>query len=464
MDDRMVEPDQMIEEFDPIVEVMSDKATVEITSPFTGRITNLAGVIGDMVKVGGRLCDVDVDDGAADAGIISTPAPRIDPTPGSVLATSSSTVSPAITVELRPSKHLIHATPSTRRLAKESSISLGDVVGTGKEGRVTKSDVMAFVAKSSSTSSLPIPSPVPIVESTATSSTRIIPLTPLRKSMFRAMTATLAIPHFSYSDTIDVTALLALRAQLNKSVPLYLRKTLTMAEEAELSRGVELWGRPGRVIEEERVGSVSLMPLLVKALSKAMVDHPLFSCSLSTDAQPHLIHRSSHDISLAVSSPTGGLFTPLLPSVESTSSYHLASQIAALQFAASNSTATSPPKFPPRSKGTGTITLSNIGVIGGTTTAPIIPPTGQLVIGALGKARVVPTYLPSQVEYAKDIALRSVKGDIVEEGELESLRVVPRMMMDVTFSADHRVVEGVELARLVESWKVIVENPGAMSS
>lgn len=475
----MVEPNQLIEEFDPIVEVMSDKATVEITSPFSGRIINLAGAIGDMIKVGGRLCDVDTvaEDsdtsagvGAGDNGRMLLERVEVAPQVSQVPAVAADAYPvEVISVTAPASTRVIHATPATRRLAKESAISLNDIIGTGRDGRVTKGDVMAFVNRESPNSvASPVPStppaPIPVPASSAPVFPTplldtIIPLTPVRKAMHRAMTATLAIPHFSYSETIDVTALLALRAQLNKTVPLHLRKTLTRDETSDLERGVAMWGKSDRVEEDGRVGKVSLLPLLVKALSKAMSDHPLFACTLATpaDGQPHFVKRSAHDISLAVSSPTGGLFTPLLPSVQHSSPFDLASQIATLQAATVASTLTTPPKFPSWSKRSGTITLSNIGVIGGKSTSPIIPPTGQLAIGALGRIRVVPVYSKSVVGFAKEVAMRLQEGEIVGEDELEELKIVPRMMMDVTFAADHRVVEGIELARLVESWKGYIE-------
>lgn len=103
------------------------------------------------------------------------------------------------------------------------------------------------------------------------------------------------------------------------------------------------------------------------------------------------------------------------------------------------------------------MSISNIGGIGGGVVVPLIPPTGQLAIGAFGRVRVVPTYTPASLVDAKRIAESSSEVEIGKD-----LRVVPRLMMDVSFSADHRVVEGVELARLVEKFKRIVEAPGRL--
>lgn len=343
-------------------------------------------------------------------------------------------------------------------MAKEARIHLGDVLGTGKDGRVTKGDVLAFVASSSTSTSSPVaqseslaaPAAAVIPSETTSSplaSTTGIALSPLRKAMFRAMTSTLQIPHFAYSETIDVTLLERLRVSLNGAVPLHYRQTLSPALERELARNVE-WGGPARVAVDERYDRMTLLPLLVKALSAAMTTNRLF---LSTLAPSHdeLLPRASHDISLALSAPDGGLFTPLLSGVESASHWMLASRIAHLQ---SLSLASSPPKFPAAYRGAGTVTLSNVGVIGGTTTHPLIPPTGQLAIGALGRTRVVPVYAARSLEAARQAAVTGLDaGDLVVE---------PRLLMDVTFCGDHRVVEGVELARLVETWKRLIEAPG----
>lgn len=413
------------------------------------------GLVGDIVKVGGVLCEVETEvEGSTSTQSIPIPSP--------VAETSTTTIG-EISMEIpivvagesisssgRSARDVI-ATPSTRRIARESSVNLQDVEGTGKDGRVTKGDVMAFVsASTSSSSNLPASSsttssqssnPMSATSSTPTSSiststststtseSTILPLSPLRKAMFKAMTSTLLIPHFSYSETIDVTNLERMRLILNKNIPNRFKKSLTEREEIDLGRllefgnssGISLEVGKGRVIEEERFDRLTLLPLLIKALSISLSTNPLFTCSLSSSStiDPHLIHRSTHDISLAISPPnSSGLFTPLLPSVENSTPFTLASQISSLQ---SSVTKTSPPKFPSWSKGNGTITLSNVGIVGGRFTNPIIPPTGQLCIGAMGKIRVVPTYVGSEIGLAKTMA--------IEGGNSEMLRLEPRLMM-----------------------------------
>ncbi|KAM0748613.1 CoA-dependent acyltransferase [Meredithblackwellia eburnea MCA 4105] len=441
----LVEPNQVIEEFDPIVEVMSDKATVEITSPFKGKVVNLAGQAGDVLKVGNKLCEVEVEDVNVtddDLGLLpssTSPSQQSATTTAPHPARSGSSAVPVSAEGVETSSSSFSprkggatlATPATRRLAREADIDLADVRGTGKDGRVTKGDVMAFVANGKSDSTpekdsfsvfhSSSPPPAASASSPPATTTRL-PLTPVRKAMFRAMTSSLQIPHFAYTETLDITNLERFRKEINKNIPLTHRKTLR---------------------DKDQVDRITLLSLLIKGLSQALKEHPLFLCTLESGGdggEPTLVRRSSHDISIALSGAEGGLYTPVIPSVETLSYLDIAGKIALLQSSA--------PKFPPAHRGSGTITLSNVGVIGGRGTHPVIPPTGQLVIGAIGRTRVVPVF--ENEERAKTAAL---------EGEGVELSVVPKLMMDVSFSADHRVVEGVELARLVETWKRLVENP-----
>ncbi|GAA5890129.1 hypothetical protein JCM16303_004800 [Sporobolomyces ruberrimus] len=463
----LVEPGDAIEEFDPIVEVTSDKASVEITSPFSGTIKTLAGGVGEMLKVGSTLCEIDT---VADSEEGVSPAP---PNEGSEFTTSP------IPHPVRPDPTLgaasVLATPATRRFAREHNVDLTEVTPTGRDGRVTKGDIHEYTKKKvggaqpfvpferppSSPAAPPPPPPLrKTPSSTPCSSPPVgdtIPLSSTRRAMYRAMTSSLEIPHFAYSETIDVTLLERLRISLNSNIPLAYRKTLSPNNTLSIERARQWRSETKPTEESAKFDRITLLPLLLKALSNALHEHPLFTCtlasSLKTSAEPSLVRRLAHDVSVAVSSPSpsGGLFTPVLRSIDTQSIYSIASNLTHLQ---SFVTPASTPKFPAQFQGSGTITLSNIGAIGGRTTHPVIPPTGQLAIGALGRMRVEPRFAQgSEEERAKRVA----KG---EELDLErDWKIEPRLVMDVSFSADHRVVEGVELARLVETWKRIIEDP-----
>ncbi|GAA5963972.1 hypothetical protein JCM3765_007823, partial [Sporobolomyces pararoseus] len=474
----LVKPGDTIEEFDPIVEVTSDKASVEITSPYSGTIKSLAGEVGEMLKVGSTLCEIQVESSTEETTI----------------SNSGSTQSPSenqsgVPHPVRPDPGLgsasVLATPATRRFARELQVDLTRVTPTGRDGRVTKGDVLDYSKRQAAgggggqstrpfvpferppvSTSAPAPSPSQSPQPQQSSSSDSISLSPTRRAMFKAMTSSLEIPHFAYSETIDVTLLERLRTSLNSNIPLEYRKTLSSKDQLAIER-IRQW-KPQTTTttmkEEGKFDRITLLPLLIKSLSTALHEHPIFTCTLSKTSstdEPTLVRRSSHEISIAVSSPSpsGGLFTPVLRSIDTQSVFSVASNLTHLQSfvstSPSSSSSSSIPKFPSQFQGSGSITLSNIGAIGGKTTHPVIPPTGQLAIGAMGRVRVEPRFVKGSEE---ERARRVARGEEIQKSGRE-WKIEPRLVMDVSFSADHRVVEGVELARLVETWKNIIEDP-----
>ena len=444
----------------------SDKASVEITSPFSGTVTSLAGKAGDMLKVGSTLCSIEVDGGEAEdtqedlaaAVDLSGSSSSSSKTAARETQTDTSTSSPMDASPLEPplERHVpassssssstpareILATPGTRRFAMEKGVDLATVTGTGRHGRIMKEDILAAASGKDGATSTPVSSGAPSTSSSSPSSTAAasppttttsVPLSPIRRAMFRAMSASLQIPHFAYSDTIDVTALERMRLSLTSNIPVRYRKTLKPADEATLTR-LGAWQESSQVESSKRFDRLTMLPFLLKGLSVAMQEHPLFTCSLSpapsassssSSEEPSLVRRSTHDISVALSNPSaaGGLFTPVLRSVDSSSIFDLASRLAHLQsFLDPNSS--SPPKFPAEYSGAGTLTLSNIGVVGGKSTHPVVPPTGQLAIGAMGRMRVEPRFVDEAG--AKKLA-QGVSAS--EEVSLDALRVEPRLVM-----------------------------------
>jgi 2-oxoisovalerate dehydrogenase E2 component (dihydrolipoyl transacylase) len=444
----------------------SDKASVEITSPFSGTVTSLAGKAGDMLKVGSTLCSIEVDGGEAEdtqedlaaAVDLSGSSSSSSKTAARETQTDTSTSSPMDASPLEPplERHVpassssssstpareILATPGTRRFAMEKGVDLATVTGTGRHGRIMKEDILAAASGKDGATSTPVSSGAPSTSSSSPSSTAAasppttttsVPLSPIRRAMFRAMSASLQIPHFAYSDTIDVTALERMRLSLTSNIPVRYRKTLKPADEATLTR-LGAWQESSQVESSKRFDRLTMLPFLLKGLSVAMQEHPLFTCSLSpapsassssSSEEPSLVRRSTHDISVALSNPSaaGGLFTPVLRSVDSSSIFDLASRLAHLQsFLDPN--ASSPPKFPAEYSGAGTLTLSNIGVVGGKSTHPVVPPTGQLAIGAMGRMRVEPRFVDEAG--AKKLA-QGVSAS--EEVSLDALRVEPRLVM-----------------------------------
>ncbi|SPO26375.1 related to lipoamide acyltransferase component of branched-chain alpha-keto acid dehydrogenase complex, mitochondrial precursor [Ustilago trichophora] len=427
-----VQPGAVVQEFDPICEVQSDKASVEITSRYAGKIKRLMHKEGDVAKVGHALCEIEMESdgsgGAAEQAKAETEEEKVE-----ITGVSKKSEFKAIDMEgfvSAENKHSngggsshtagtgrdVLATPAVRRVSREHSVDLSQVRGTGRDGRITKEDVLNHIqngntqsSSSSSTTTSSSPTPAP-----AAGSTETIDLTPVQRAMFKAMTATLTTPHFAYSDEIDVTDLDNVRKLLSSSIP----PRYTSAGDASFTK-------------------LTLLPLLIKAMSLALHDHPMFRSTLNSEQK--LIRRSSHDISIALSSKVG-LLTPCISDVQSKSIYDLSGAITRLQTVAASSKGLSIADLTQ----TGTITLSNIGAVGGGTyTHPLLPPTGQLAIGALGRSRILP-------RFASEIPSLNIDNKHT---------IVRRQIMPVSFTADHRVVEGAHLAKLVNSWKALVENP-----
>ncbi|KAA1072452.1 hypothetical protein PGT21_034497 [Puccinia graminis f. sp. tritici] len=435
----LVTPGQTVAEFDPIAEVQSDKATVEITSPYDGIVESLVGQTGQVVKVGEPLCMILVDS----EPVLQQPSPpenyqeqeqdQFD----SLVKTKANQIKeddpvahdhPLSASNQDDQRVQVHSTPAVRRLAREHQLDITTIRGTGKEGRVTKEDVINHLGQvTDSTSSQQAgrtlteePSQPPMKTS------RVLkePFGAVRQAMFRGLTQSLRIPHFGYYDQVDVTELERLRQALVKNHP---------------------------------NSRITLLSLFTKILGKAMIKNELFRSTLSNDDPPQFIKRQSCDISIAVDSPAG-LLTPLIPSVESKSVLEIADHITRLRQFISQSSPDKIPRIPDELGGnrSGTLTISNIGIIGGTYTHPVIPPTGQLAIGAIGSIKVRPEYAASDKELAKAYAIDPHSAPTPE------FRIEPRLIVEVSFTADHRAVEGVELARLVQTFKQYCQAPSLL--
>lgn len=502
-----VSPGVHIAEFDPLAEVQSDKASVEITSRFEGIVRDLACDVGGIVKVGSPLCYIEMPsedqqelgEATAEPASKETASSRVKPLdsvppqayPEQAVAEDISRSTQLETnvggfKGLERSETPDHlrglATPAVRRMCREHGLDVNDIHGTGRDGRVTKEDVIKFVDGRASgvqqtdetqffrggdvpgepgltadnvhthhAAAIAAASSAAAAEATPPQpSSQPQPLTGIRKAMFKSLSHSAAIPVFTFAEEVDVTELEALRKQIN--LDLAVKGKARESDAASFSK-------------------VTLLPFLVKAMSIAMKQHPLFLCRLQiptpTDARAstgsgsvsfseqanaaRLVPRATHDLSIALSTPTG-LLTPTLRSVESLSILELAQRIASLQ-----SKASSGPLSAQDTGDGGTLTLSNIGSIGGGLlgTTPVLPPTGQLAIGALGRIQDLPRYADTLPNYQ---AQQTQTGASSSTADL----LVRRKILPVTFAADHRVLQGTELAALVMTWKGLCERPGTL--
>lgn len=409
-----VEPEARIEQFDKICEVQSDKAAVDITSRFDGVIKKLHYQADDMVQVGKALCDIDVQSEISpeDEAVI-TPHSEQAGSPGSAQQPQKATaqhdqthLDRSRTAEsARNHGHL--ATPAVRGLLKELDVDISEVTGTGRDGRVLKEDVHRFAAtRDAEHQPQELHPPPPRTSPAGVEDAQVeetIKLSPTQSQMFKTMTRSLSIPHFVYADEIDITALSSLRQHLQTS--------------------------------KHAPQKLSYMPFIIKAVSLALNDYPLLNARIDhlnekdPSQTPKLILRRTHNIGIAMDTPQG-LLVPNIKSIHAHTLTSLAAELGRLQHLAQEG------KLAPNDLTGGTITISNIGSIGGTYVAPVIVQSEVAILG-LGKSRTIPAF--------------------GEHGE-----VVRKQVMNFSWSADHRVVDGATMARMAERVKGFVQEPATM--
>lgn len=421
-----VEPGARVEEFSPLCEVQSDKASVEITSRFTGVVKKLYYEAGEMAKVGKPFVDIDIQGEASQEdidAITSQPGEPEDvpppPPPAAEQPAEQKTETPSSPPASPPvrekGKMASLATPAVRHLSKELNVDINDIYGTGKDGRVTKEDIYKFVqsrdsgadaqAQQASAPAAPPPSALP--QDTSVQTETPVALSNMQLQMFKTMTRSLTIPHFLYADEVDFSNLVELRKRLNKV----------------LSQSIVADSQPSKL---------SYLPFIIKAVSLALYQYPMLNARVEIDPKtnkPSLIHRSHHNIGVAMDTPQG-LVVPVIKNVGSRNVLSIAIELARLQNLAAQG------KLSPADFQGGTITVSNIGNIGGTYVSPVIVEREVAILG-IGRLRTVPAF---------------------DEND----NVVKKQVCNFSWSADHRVIDGATMARAAEVVRSAVSDPDVM--
>ncbi|MGQ7263719.1 2-oxo acid dehydrogenase subunit E2 [Vreelandella sp. V005] len=391
---RVAEGDQ-IEEDQPIVEVMTDKALVEITAPEAGVVTKLYVAQGQIAKVHAPLYAYQAEGEVS--GEPSTPEDTPDAsqsTPTTSTATSTDTAA-VPTTSMLATHGKVPASPAVRRLVREHQLKLTDIAGSGKDGRVLKEDVLAHLEQPSETAT-PASQALPTQDEERVS--RVEPLRGVRAVMAKRMVESAStIPHFHYGEEIDVTALLALRERL-------------------------------KPLAEARGERITLMPFFMKAMALAITEEPIVNAQLNA-AGNELHYFSQCNIGMAVDSKAG-LMVPNVKSVERLSLLEIAREVARLTTAAREG------RVDQTDLKGGTISISNIGALGGTYAAPIIN-APEAAIVAIGKTQWLPRF--------------------DAQGEVQR-----RAIMTITWAGDHRFIDGGTIARFCNSWKGFLEDPETM--
>ncbi|MCH4562768.1 dihydrolipoyllysine-residue acetyltransferase [Halomonas sp. EGI 63088] len=391
-----------IEEDQPLVDVMTDKALVEITAPEAGTISRLHVPKGEIARVHAPLFAY-VPARAGEGEGASAEPPASTGRPAERAAPAPVTAAPVATGGRGPYGR-IPASPAVRRLLREHGLALEAVPGSGKDGRVLKEDVLRALDAGGAEPGRPETAAArPAADEAAREmpeggEVRVEPLRGIRAVMARRMVeAATTIPHFQYGEEIDVTALLALRERL---------KTAAEAGNTRLT----------------------LMPFFMKAMALAVREEPILNARLD-EAVTEIHYQSSVNVGMAVDSRSG-LIVPNVKGVERRTLLDVAREIQRLTGDAREG------KVAQADLKGGTISISNIGALGGTYAAPIIN-APEVAIVAIGKSQWLPRF--------------DAHGEVTR-----------RAIMTVTWAGDHRIIDGGTIARFCNAWKGYLEAPETM--
>ncbi|MER8421975.1 dihydrolipoamide acetyltransferase family protein [Mesorhizobium sp. M1329] len=410
--------------------VMTDKATVEIPSPVDGEIVWLGAEIGDTVAIGSPIVRLKVAGEGnvkpprdVEAGAKRTPTPNPSPQGGGgrVTAAKADAPPPSLSPELaprngnagvartespsplwggvrrggtatsgapRPEGEKPLASPAVRLRAKEAGIDLRQVPGTGPAGRIQHEDIDAFLARGPQ-----LAKATGLARNEAVEDIKIVGL---RRKIAEKMTLAMSrIPHITYVEEIDVTALEDLRAALNKEK------------------------RPGADRPK-----LTLLPFLMRAMVKAIADQPNLNAVFDDEAGIVHQHGGVH-IGIAAQTPSG-LMVPVIKHAEARDIWDCAAEVVRLAEAAKSGTAT-------RDELSGsTITITSLGAMGGVATTPVINHPEVAIVG-VNKMMVRPVW--------------------------DGTQFIPRKMMNLSSSFDHRVIDGWDAAVFIQRIKALLETP-----
>ncbi len=409
-----IKPDQAV------AEIMTDKATVEVPSPVAGVVKEVRFKSGDIIQVEKVILLLDAAANASSATAAAetksnnSPQPTTPPLSATSLAHTpksavihGSTQGTATAVQPPVAESRVLATPSTRKLARETGIDINQLTGTGLAGRVTRDDVLARTTGVSSTSSQTSPSPSiakpaatvikPSFISGVQAQEERVPLRGIRKKIAENMQLSKSIiPHFTLMDEADITALVALRESLKSVADKYQTK-------------------------------ITYLPFVMKSLIATAREFPMVNASID-DAASEIVYKKHFNIGFAADTPNG-LVVPVIKNADQKTLLELSIEILDLAKRARDG------KLKPEEMKGATMTITNIGSVGGTYATPIINHPEVMILG-----------------------MYKIQDKLVlEEGQVKVTK-----SMNFTITADHRLVDGAVAANFLKQFIQRLQNPGVM--
>ena len=402
----------------PLVTLESDKATMEAPSSAAGEIAEILVKVGDKVSEGSPLVKLKGAAGAAKAE-----APKAAPAPAAPAAATAAPAPAPAAAPAAPAKadvlpavrgglpipvlvdfSGVHASPSVRRLAREIDVDLTKVTGTGDKGRITAADVKGFIVKSAAPAAAApaavqggsgIPE-IPAVDFSKFGPIETKPLGRIKKISGPFLhRAWLNIPHVTHTDEADITEIDAYRKELDDAA-----KT-----------------------DKKSPYRVSLLPFLMKASVKTLKEFPDFNASLAPD-KASLIYKKYYHIGVAVDTPDG-LVVPVIRDVDRKGIVEISKELGDISARAREG------KLKPEEMQGASFTISSLGGIGGTNFTPIVNAPEVAILGVV-RSKMAPVW----------------------NGE----SFVPRLMLPLCLSYDHRVIDGAAAARFSRALATTVED------
>lgn len=396
-----------VQEDAPLVDVLTEKATVEIPSPRTGRVVSITGSPGEKIRVGSEIVVLETDAAGATEPEAKPAAPppaafppavapvaaSAAPSPASSAPTSEYVTPP--TVGRSPAEKP-RASPSVRHRALQLGIALQSVRGTGPGGRILHADIDARIDAKKSSQVVPPERATPSRHEEAEEIEEIQVIGLRRRIAERMQESKRRIPHYSYVEEIDVSALEDLRAELNAR------------HSADRPR-------------------LTVLPFLIAALVRAIPQFPQINARFDDDAGIMRRYRAVH---VGIATQTAqGLLVPVIRHAERLDLWQVAFEISRLSAAAREGKAVR------EELGGSTITISSLGALGGIVATPVINYPEVAIIGV---------------------------NRIIERPVVRGGNIVIRQMMNLSSSFDHRVVDGWDAAQFIHEMKRLLEQPAML--
>jgi len=410
-----VKPGDTVAEDDVLVEMMTEKAAVEVPSPVSGRVVSTTGGPGDMVPVGAELIVLETGGAGAGSGP-AKPAAATAPAAAAAPPTAAAAAS-AGRAAARPAPSganggsapaadamavrsgRVATSPAIRRRAHEAGVDLRQIAGSCPNGRIVSKDLEAYVARRTQPTPLrsapkAVPAARPMAPAAATEEIKVIGL---RRVIAQRMSeAKRTIPHFAYVEDLDITELESLRRHLNGRLP-------------------------------AGAASLTYLPLLALALIRVLRDFP--QCNAHYDAERGVIVRyAAVHLGIATQTPDG-LKVPVVHDAQGLTLWELAAAMRRVREAARTNKAK-------REELTGsTITITSLGKLGGIASTPIINAPEVAIIGVN----------------------RAIERAVVIDGA-----IAIRLTMNLSSSFDHRFVDGYDAAAMIQALKDCLEHPATI--